>query len=226
MKKFFDKIAATDFRKPAKRLVIVSIVVALVCCDLTAFMFRTQLSELAALDRAKEQGLQQQEAQANNSEIVQNGERDNDGEYGREHSDKEHDLFDAGLITRPSTAAVAVSIASIVLCGLCALAYWLMVAAWLYKASANAGMNTALWTLLGLAFNLLAVAAFLIARGGLVKCPTCSTWQKSAKFCTSCGAALETVCPTCGKVLNKKAAYCPDCGTQLKEKSSDEASAK
>ena len=46
-----------------------------------------------------------------------------------------------------------------VLCGLCALAYWLIIAAWLYKASAKAGMNTTLWTVLGLIGNLLAACS-------------------------------------------------------------------
>ena len=42
--------------------------------------------------------------------------------------------------------------------------YWLLTAAWLYRSAVNEGMNKSLWMILGLAGNLLAVAAFLIVR--------------------------------------------------------------
>ena len=40
----------------------------------------------------------------------------------------------------------------------------LLTAAWLYRSAVNEGMNKSLWMILGLAGNLLAVAAFLIVR--------------------------------------------------------------
>ena len=51
-----------------------------------------------------------------------------------------------------------------VLWAVLALYYWLAVVAWLYKSAVNEGMNKSLWMILGLAGNLLAVAAFLIVR--------------------------------------------------------------
>ena len=42
--------------------------------------------------------------------------------------------------------------------------YWLLTAAWLYRSAVNEGRNKSLWMILGLAGNLLAVAAFLIVR--------------------------------------------------------------
>lgn len=40
----------------------------------------------------------------------------------------------------------------------------ILTAAWLYRSAVNAGMNKSLWMILGLAGNVLAVAAFLIVR--------------------------------------------------------------
>jgi ribosomal protein L32 len=213
MKGFLEKMTATDFRKPVKRLVIITLIVVLACGALSAYMFRTQISEMAALKGADSQNTQVTETQSGH---------DGDGEkHGR---DREiGDLIDSGLVTRPSTAAEAVGITSIVLCGLCALAYWLMVAAWLYKASAKAKMNRALWTILGLLTNLIAVLAFLIVRGRMTRCPSCGTWQKAAPYCGECGARLQIVCPNCGKVSSVSSDFCPNCGTALKEKKAIEA---
>ncbi|MDD3778689.1 MAG: zinc ribbon domain-containing protein [Proteiniphilum sp.] len=219
MKGFLEKIEATDFRKPFKRLIIIALIVVIACGALTAFMFRTQLTELYTLDKMEEQTVQQSDVQA---PITEHGDGEHDGD--REHGDgHEIDVFDAGLVTRPSVGAIITAITSIVLCGLCALAYWLMVAAWLYKASAKAGMNRALWTILGLAFNVLAVLAFLIVRGRLVHCPSCGTWQNGGKFCVSCGAVLERACPKCGKAGKASDKFCPACGATLTEQSADEA---
>lgn len=126
-------------------------------------------------------------------------------------------------MTRPSAGAIAAAITSVILCGLCALAYWLMVAAWLYKASAKAGMNRALWPLLGLVFNLLAVLAFLILRERLAHCPVCSTWQKNGRYCVNCGTELAPLCPKCNCVCGAADRYCPFCGAALKVRHKDRA---
>lgn len=207
MKGFLKKIADTDFRKPAKRLVILALAVVLGCGSLTAYLFRTQISQVAALERADAKSVQTTEKTA----------KQEDRDHGHDHDRDVGDLMDAGLVTRPSTAAIAAGITSIVLCGLCALAYWLMIAAWLYKAAAQAGMNRALWPILGLFGNLLAVLAFLIVRGRLAHCPACGAWQKPAPYCGSCGAKLQTVCPTCGRVCSIRETYCPSCGSALEK---------
>jgi hypothetical protein len=214
MKGFQQKIMATDFGKLLKRLIIIALVVVVVGGGLSAWMMRTQIAELSALDRAEEQSVQAIE------NIPQNSVREDaygDGEHDREHDhgDREIDPFDAGLVTRPTTPAIAAFIGWLALCGLCALAYWLLVAAWLYKAAVQAGMNRALWPILGLAGNLLAVAAFLIVRGRLSCCAKCGAWQKLSVYCRSCGSLMERKCPKCGAACGTNDAYCPKCGTVL-----------
>ena len=208
MKGFLEKIAATDFRRPAKRLVIVTLIVVFACGALSAYMFRTQLSEIAALKSGGSPDIRAAETQPG---------RSGDGEdHGR---DREiGDLIDSGPVTPPSTAAIAAGVTSIVLCGLCALAYWLTVAAWLYKAAAGAGMNRSLWAILGLLANLIAVIAFLIVRGRMTRCPSCGAWQKAAPSCGACGARLQIACPSCSKVCAASNDFCPSCGAALQER--------
>jgi len=195
MKNFLEKIAAADFRRPARRLVILTLAVVLSCSALSAYMFRTQISEAAALRRSEAQSVRETKA-------------GDGGEDGRDR--EEAGLIDSGLITRPSAAAAAAGIASIVLCGLCALACWLTAAAWLFKASSKAGMNRALWGILGLLACPAAAAAFLIVRGRMARCP-------------ACGARLAPVCPACGRVCSAADCFCPGCGAALRAESSAEA---
>jgi hypothetical protein len=212
MKNFLEKIAATDFRKPVKRLVVITLIVVLACGALNGYLFRTQISEIAALKSSESQSVQVTEAHSD-----RDGDRETHG-----HEQEEADLFDSGLVMRPSAAAVGVGIASIVLCSLCALAYWLLVAAWLYKASVKAKMNRALWTILGLLTNLIAVLAFLIVRGRMTHCPLCGAWQKPAPYCGACGARLQRICPSCGRICTISEDFCPNCGTALTENNQTE----
>lgn len=204
MKKLLAKIENTDFRKPVKRLILITLAVVIVFGALTTFLLRTQISELSALKQSEEQ-----------SDRYEKDREDHTGEDA--HDNDTEDRYEEGTLTPPSTGAVVVAITTMVLCGLCALAYWLMVAAWLYKASAKAGMNRALWTILGLLGNLLALLVFLIVRGRLTRCVSCGTWQKPGQYCVSCGAKLENLCPNCGNVCPVSEDYCPRCGTSQKE---------
>ena len=227
MKGFLEKITATDFRKAFTLLIIIPLAVVVACAALNFFMFRTQLGELAALDKMEEQNIQAVHGQQENTGHNGDGEHEEDSEHGGAdgHGHGEVDVFDAGLVTRPSTGAIVAAIGSIILCSLCALAYWLTVAAWLYKAAVKAGMNCALWSLLGLAFNFLAVFAFIIVRARLAHCASCGAWQKDGKFCINCGASLESVCRKCGTVCKPTDKFCQNCGEALANKGTDEAKA-
>lgn len=223
MKNFFETIRSTDFRKPVRRLLLITLAVVLVCAVLTAVLFRPQLAQLAALKNAQPQSELTAQAAAGSSEDGDT--HDCGGEDGDAHDSRgeEMDLFDSGLIARPSGAAVAGGVVSLVLCGLCALAWWLLTAAWLYKAAAQAGMNRALWGVLGLLANLAAVLVFWIVRGRMTRCPACGAWQKAAPYCSACGAPLQRICPRCGRVCAVSSAFCPGCGVALQGRANAEA---
>lgn len=217
MKGFLEKIENTDFRKPAKRLILITLVVVLLCGAVTGYLLRTQISELSALKDSDVQTVQPSQVQPSDGR-AQRGE---DAEHDRDR--EERGLIESGLLTPPSAAARASAIVSVVLCGLCALACWLTVAAWLYKASSKAGMNRALWSILGLCLNLPAVLAFLIVRGRMARCPDCGAWQKAAPYCAACGAKLQLLCPRCGRICSIRDDFCRSCGAPLKDKAAEAA---
>lgn len=49
-----------------------------------------------------------------------------------------------------------------------------------------------------------------------VACPSCGAANdKSAKFCTKCGAQLKIKCPSCGEFVRVGSKFCTNCGSQL-----------
>jgi glutaminase len=109
-----------------------------------------------------------------------------------------------------------------VLCALLALAYWLLIMAWLYQAAAKASMNRTLWTILGLFFNLVAVIAFLIVRSLQAVCPSCGVYQKAAEYCRVCGAPMKCKCAGVAHWSTSKTAIAPTAGRALKNENAEE----
>lgn len=52
--------------------------------------------------------------------------------------------------------------------------------------------------------------------GGMVVCPQCrGQVPAGAKFCSHCGAKLNTKCPHCGADIAAGSAFCSECGQKL-----------
>lgn len=89
--------------------------------------------------------------------------------YGEDHRGGEHgghdseDAWKSQITPLTPVHFVIFGVAGVLWLALLAW-YWLLTAAWLYRSAVNAGMNKSLWMILGLAGNVLAVAAFLIVR--------------------------------------------------------------
>lgn len=212
MTKLQTKIMSMDFKKTAKRFILLSLVIVLLGGILTGFMFRTQISEAVTWHQTYESNRGSEDVRYDGEHYYGDREREHEREY------EGPDFFESGQFTRPTVGAIATFITYVSLCGLLALAYWLLIMAWLYQAASKADMNRTLWTILGLFFNLAAVIAFLIARSQQTVCPSCGAYQKSGVFCRACGASLQMKCGECGTVVDGKAAYCPHCGKPLKDK--------
>ncbi|HML38458.1 MAG TPA: zinc ribbon domain-containing protein [Bacillota bacterium] len=213
MNKLHTKIMEMNFKKTARRFVILALIIVLAGGILTGLMFRTQIGEAVTYHQTYEDG------KGNESQKDVKGSERYDGEdregHERGHDYGESDFFDSGQFTKPSIGAEIVLSAYALLCGLIALFYWLLIMAWLYQASSKAAMNKTLWTILGLFFNLAAVIAFLIARSLQTVCPNCGAYQKSGTFCRVCGTPLQIKCAECGSSIAEKDAYCSNCGKKV-----------
>ena len=163
-------IMTKNYAKTFKLIAIFFVVLAVITAVAIPLSLSQQISDAAALE-------QQQTADAISSatptvpgessqQSREDGhkgdhEDDHDGDHDGDHDDEE---FWKSKIT-PLTAANYIIIgAAIVLWSVLILVYWLNVVAWLYKSAVNEKMNKSLWPILGLFFNLFAVAAFCIVR--------------------------------------------------------------
>lgn len=158
MKTFGEKILARNFQKRFKDTALIALILLLVSVCAFAALFHTQISEAINYEAVNRKVELTQNMAAESGGAEGNG-RDEHGEGSDERGDGE-DFFAA--ITPPSAV-------SLVIMGLLAAAfaaviifYWLSVAEWLYKAAAENGLNRALWPILGVFTNIIAVLALLI----------------------------------------------------------------
>lgn len=219
MNKLQSKIMDMDFKKMAKRFIVLSLIIVIVGGILTGLMFRTQISEAITYHQTYENSRENWIQKDNEENTRYNGEYREDNRW--EHGYKKADFFESGQFTVPTVGAQIVLFTYAALCALIGLVYWLLVMAWLYQAAFRASMNRTLWTILGLFFNLAAVIAFLIVRSMQTVCPSCGTYQKAGAFCRACGVPLQIECIECGVLADGKDKYCSNCGKQITHDNAD-----
>ncbi|MDD4699766.1 MAG: zinc ribbon domain-containing protein [Oscillospiraceae bacterium] len=223
MSKLQNRVMSMNFKKAGVRFIIIALTVILLGGVAVGVTFRTQISEIITYSQKEDQNEltnEQQEQLTEDNEKYNQKEnqeenQEEDGEHYGKSENNDHEFFDSAQFTKPSTGMKIALCSYIGICGLFALAYWLIIAAWLFQASVKAGMSSLLWTALGLFFNVLAVIAFLIVRNFMNVCPNCGTYQKSAKYCRSCGAEMQIKCAGCGTVVKPMDLYCSHCGKEL-----------
>ena len=172
MKKLQEKIMAASFGRLLKRWIIAALCVALLGGGVSTVLLTPQIRETISVV----QTIHQQKDQWEHDDPGDDHDR---GERHRDRFDAE-DVFRAS-VTRPSAAAVVSMGVTALLCGLLALAFWLLVAAWLYQAAALSAMSGLLWSVLELMGNVFAAVLFVIVRSFLRrKCPACGAKLESA----------------------------------------------
>ncbi|MBC7346649.1 MAG: zinc ribbon domain-containing protein [Clostridia bacterium] len=98
------------------------------------------------------------------------------------------------------------------------LAYWLLLAAWVYLDARRRGDNALGWGLLTLLTNAVGWLVYLLSRGRLANCPACGLRLETTYLaCPRCGTRLGTACRSCNRKLEDWWQYCPDCGTRREE---------
>ena len=140
--------------------------------------------------------------------------------YEKEHSEAKPEIDFEKLCEGQYLSAV--DIALIAVCGIIgvvlAVWYWLLCMIWAYRKSHRMGVNSALWVLATLFFNLATIAVlylYAILKG---TCDICGRIRTAnGKYCDRCGKLLNKECPDCGQIVDAKAEYCRNCGKKLNE---------
>ncbi len=203
MDKLKEKILSINFKKAA-RVYIVATVLLVIAGSLAAFLsLQVQIKEAASLYHNHE---------ITSAQLIQN--ETGDAKVYESHG-SDWDSLEKQL-TPVGAGAKAVLAADGLTGVLIAASYWLLIALWLYQASAKAKMHSLLWFTAGLAGNLFTVIAFLIIRGFIrIRCPQCRSWQHRYSYCSKCGAQLAAECPFCGCSADTLDIYCSSCGQKL-----------
>lgn len=218
MQKLQGKIMSVSFGKLFKRWIIAVLCVVLLGGGVSTALLMPQIRETVTAV----QTVRQQKGQWEHDAPGDGYDREEDGEYDREEEHKDRFEVEDILrtsVSRPSAAAILSMGVTALLCGLLALGFWLLVAAWLYQAAVRSGMSGPLWGLLGLCGNVFAAALFAVVRSFLKKrYLACGNWQdKTAVYCTVCGSAMRQNCPDCGAECPTDARFCPACGKKRKD---------
>ncbi len=210
MKNIVNKIMEINFPQKLKRLMISVLCVALIGGGLSAFLLRGQIREVIT-------NVQEWHEDVDDGHYKVKYEKSDYHEVENEHHKEE--LFENIHITEPSVAAkITIGITGLFF-ALAALVFWLLIAAWLYKAAVLSGMNGFLWFLLGLGGNVFAAILFNLVRSfKCQKCFSCGCYSSAAaQYCTKCGAALTLRCPECGEIMQKSDRFCQSCGKQTSQ---------
>lgn len=102
--------------------------------------------------------------------------------------------------------------------GVLAVWYWLLCMIWAYRKSHRMGVNSALWVLATLFFNLATIAVLYLYSIWKGTCDICGRIRTAdGKYCDRCGKLLNKKCPDCGQIVDAKAEYCRNCGKKLNE---------
>ena len=208
MNKIKNFIVNADLAKMLKKLVICGFCVVILGGGLSSILLHTQIGEAVTY-------IQQEESYDKEND-AQNQVEEYRGENKKHHEKDRAEL--ENVISKPSLAAkIVVGITAVLVC-LAAAVYWLLVAAWLYKAALNSKMHALLWSLFALAATIAAVVVFLLVRSFIrKKCDDCGSYQSvKAQYCTDCGALLTSRCSQCGSVGAKDDKFCHNCGKSLK----------
>ena len=217
MSKIHERIMRMNTGKHLKQIIIAVLCVLLIGGGLSAVMLRTQIGEVVTTVQKWDDEEGDKSEKHKDTREEQDGEKFNsqfENDYEGEFDDI--DYFDH--ITEPSPAAKVVVGLTGLLGTLLTIAYWILVAAWLYQRAIQADMNGLLWFLLGIGGNLGAGVVFLVIRGIFREnCPSCGKWQKESIFCRRCGAAVSQVCSDCGQTCRNTDKFCGSCGRKLKD---------
>ncbi len=220
MNKLQARVLGMDFKRTAKQFIIIAVTFLLVSTVVISLSCRTQIGEVISLHR---QGVELTDAKDHDG--FDNKEyRHNSANYWTNEnslSDNAGQTINAGtqdskLISPLPTATKIALVVLFIIGGLLGIAYWLLIAMWLYQTAVSVSMNGVVWLILGFFFNLCAVIAFFIIRSTRTACPVCGKRQDKSGYCRFCGSKMQVLCSECGAAIQNLDAYCHNCGANLR----------
>lgn len=230
MQKIHERIMQANYAKRLKKLIILIVCVTVLGGGISAGLLVPQIREAAARrweqdrenryenDDSDSGKRDDEDGRDNSSEKRDDEERQRDGREGRDH--EEYDFFDHMAITGQTTVALVTAGITGLISSILLFLIWLSIAAWLYQAAVQSGMNGLLWLAAGLAGNIFADILFLIVRSFIrVRCPSCGSYQQiKTQYCAKCGTALHETCASCGASCAMGDTFCNACGKELHKK--------
>ncbi|HAF86205.1 MAG TPA: hypothetical protein DCG32_07575 [Sphaerochaeta sp.] len=223
MGKFTSKLMERNFRKIAKWFLLVSLLIVIGGGSLVGFTYRTQLGEALSGYQSVQSNENNGQAEfrgmgenAHSNEIYWHSEfMDGEDSHGLRESE-DFAFFDSLQVTEPTKQAEIVLDVFLALCSLLFLAYWILIAFWLYQAAEKASMHGPIWFVLGLFFNVGTVLVFVLSRSFQKVCLNCGLRQHPSNYCRNCGFPMHVKCPVCDSVIEADDLYCPSCGAKVK----------
>lgn len=172
----------------------------------------SQWEQIAEMDREygrEEKGLDEEHKS-------DSGDREHDGNFKEKKENDWEDISKKLYLSAGDLALIAG-------CGIIGMAmgvwYWVLVLIAVYRKAYRMGVNTTLWALAALFFNLAALTVLSLYAVLKGTCTNCGRVNESGgNFCDRCGNILEKECPYCRQAADISSVYCSSCGKKLDEK--------
>lgn len=104
----------------------------------------------------------------------------------------------------------------VVIVALFLIAYWILVALWIYVNAKKSKLNAPLWGIAILLTNLAGVLVYFIFKQNSRTCFKCGAVQSNANiYCIECGVKMTETCEQCNLPLTPNARYCGRCGKEV-----------
>lgn len=96
------------------------------------------------------------------------------------------------------------------------LAYWFLLAIWVFTDASQREHHPALWGILTLFTNVVGLIVYLVVRPERPSCKSCGEpLTPGYIICPICGTRNKDQCPSCNHVVDEKWLHCPYCGFGL-----------
>lgn len=152
-------------------------------------------------------------------------EADNRKDFEMEDGDKEYSGRKEEIELEQIWETMNLSVTDVVLIVICGIIgmilviwYWVLCLIWAYRKASRMGVNSTLWVLATLFFNLASITVLYFYAAFRGTCSNCGRIKtRDGKYCDRCGTPLKKMCPQCGQTMDINADYCSNCGIKLNE---------